>query len=199
MKWLSRLLDAIFRHLYSVCAGIFLFTLSVLLIVMSAQYLGDLIGENVLNNKSIEMLVFSDRNFDKSDTRNIQEFMDAIENNYNLRDCYIKIKKIDTEKRFIPKKGARILVSLDKELMEKLSQERKLMVLDRSIFANRTHKYLEFSKYDEYVLAETTVNHLKVYIAITNAETNSERVKAFRVIDILSDNIMRKVDLQPDV
>ena len=97
------------------------------------------------------------------------------------------IKKIDLTQKFLLKKGARLLVSTNKDFMEKLSQERKLAILDKSMFVQRTHKYIEFSKYDEYVLAETTTNHLKVYIAITNAETNTERTKSFRILNVFSE------------
>ena len=62
MRWISRLLDAIFKHLYTVCAGIFLSALAVLLILMSAQYLGGVISDNVLNNRTIEILLFKDDN-----------------------------------------------------------------------------------------------------------------------------------------
>ena len=197
MRWISRLLDAIFKHLYTVCAGIFLSALAVLLILMSAQYLGGVISDNVLNNRTIEILLFKD-NENKDNNNELDHLFDIIANNYNLRNYHVKVKKIDLTQKFLLKKGARLLVSTNKDFMEKLSQERKLAILDRSMFVQRTHKYIEFSKYDEYVLAETTTNHLKVYIAITNAETNTERTKSFRILNVFSDNFVRKVDLQPD-
>ena len=197
MRWISRLLDAIFKHLYTVCAGIFLSALAVLLILMSAQYLGGVISDNVLNNRTIEILLFKD-NENKDNNNELDHLFDIIANNYNLRNYHVKVKKIDLTKKFLLKKGARLLVSTNKDFMEKLSQERKLTILDKTMFVQRTHKYIEFSKYDEYVLVETTTNHLKVYIAITNAETNTERTKSFRVLNVFSDNFVRKVDLQPD-
>ena len=198
MRWISRLLDAIFKHLYTVCAGIFLSALAVLLILMSAQYLGGVISDNVLNNRTIEILLFKDDKNNDSNSTELDRLFDVIANNYNLRNYHVKVKKIDLTQKFLLKKGARLLVSTNKDFMEKLSQERKLAILDRSMFVQRTHKYIEFSKYDEYVLAETTTNHLKVYIAITNAETNTERTKSFRILNVFSDNFVRKVDLQPD-
>ena len=198
MKWIERFLDAIFKHLYSVCAVILLFVLGVLLIAMSAQYLGDRISKTILNHKSIEMLFFMDYNTDKQNEKDMLELIHSIDNNYNLRPYNIKIRIMDINKNFIPKTGARIIVSVDQNFMEKLANDRKLAVLDHAMFASRTRKYIEFSKYDEYVLAETISNHLKVYIAYTNEETSTEKVKVIKTINALSNNILRKVDLQPD-
>ena len=197
MKWLEKLLDLIFKHMYSVCAGVLFFTLGVLLITMSAQYIGDKIGQNILNHKSIELLFLIDKN-DKENLQNITELIKTIENNYDIRKHHIKIKKINIEDDLPKPKDTKLIITTNKQSMEQLSNKGYLAILDRSAFNSRTHKYLEFSRYDEFVLAETTINNLKIYLAYTNIGNNTEKVKAIKTISTISGNIVRKEDMQPE-
>lgn len=197
MKWLGKILDTAFRNLYSVCSGILLFTIAVLLITMSAQHIGDFISVKVLDKKSTEIIFIVDSNSNKSDIKDIYNLMDAIKNDNNLQKYHLKITKISENDNFL-KKNTAILFTTNKNIIQNLATERKLMILDKSIFADRTHKYVQLSKYSEFALAETTSNHLKIYIGVVSSASNTEKTKLIRTLKAISDCILQKIDLQPD-
>ena len=85
---------------------------------MSAQYLGGVISDNVLNNRTIEILLFKDNENKDGNSAEIDNLFDIIANNYNLRNYHVKVKKIDLTQKFLLKKGARLLVSTNKDFME---------------------------------------------------------------------------------
>ena len=196
MKWIKKIFDKIFKNLYSVCSGIFLSILIVLLTTVSAQYLGNIIGNKILNSKPVEILFFTNSN-NKKENIYVKKIINTINNSNDLKKYRIKIKQIDASQNYSLNQNGKIIFSTQEKIMNNLATAQKLAVLDRSIFDSRTHKYLTYSKYDEYTLAETNDN-FKIYIGILNTDTNIKKVKIFKTLNAISNSILRKIDLQPD-
>lgn len=196
MKWIKKIFDKIFKNLYSICSGIFLSILIVLLTTMSAQYLGDVISNKVLNNKPVEILFFTNKN-DQKENIYVKKIINTINNSNDLKKYRIKIKQIDANENYPLNQNGKIIFSTQKKIMDNFASLQKFTILDRSIFDSRTHEYLTYSKYDEYAIAETNDN-FKIYIGILNAETSTKKVKIFKTLNAISSNILRKIDLQPD-
>ena len=196
MKWLKKVFSKIFKNLHSVCCSIFLSVLIVLLTTMSAQYLGDVMSNKILINKPVEILFFID-NSNQKESAYAKELVKTMNNNSDLKKYHIKIKQLNANQSLSLNENEKIIFSMQKKVMDNLSTAKKLAILNRSIFDNRTQKYLIYSKYDEYVLAETN-NNFKVYIGLLNTKTNIKKIKIFKTLNAISSSVLRKIDLQPD-
>lgn len=197
MKWIKKILNKLFKHLYLTSVAIFSVSLIVLLIVMSAQFLGDRISSVVLNNRSVEVDIVVDKALDKE--YSMKKLEKAIEEDYDLKKHNIKIKLVDIKddinKSF--SKG-KIIFSNEKDTFLNFISKHKISILERSTFPDRSRMYLEFSKYDEYVVADTVIDNLRIYIGIVDAETNLEKTKINRTLSAICNSILLKSDLQPD-
>lgn len=187
MRWILKLFDKIYKNLYSFFATIFFCIIFIIFVSLSAQYLGDTIGRKILNSRSIHISVI-----DSNNDVQIKKIIHSIEKNYNLKNSKILVKKIKEDDKKINAGKFEILITQNKELMEKLSIGGKLVVLDRNIFPPHNLPLVDFSKFDEYAEVRIASEDIKFYIAISNNLSNLEKTKAIKAISNISSTILAK-------
>ena len=194
MRWVVKVLNKIFKNLYIFFAWLSLCLLFVIFVSMSAQYIGDGLSRKILNNKSIQMVFFTNQN--EEDNREINKVMTIMKNNPNLKQLKIKIKKDKiTDNVSFKKDKTIIILSNDKQLMENLSQKGLLTSLERGMFS-KSKQYTKYFQYDEYAQITTNYDDIKLYIGyITNEENNNNKIKIISTFQGLN-AILLKQDLE---
>ena len=184
MKWILKLFDTAYRNLYSFFVCVISFIVLIIFVSISSQYIGEQLGQKLLNNKSISMFVFLNKN--EEDNKDLKKFIKKIDSDANLKQFSIKTKKFEIKENNKLGNKTAIIVSKDEQFMEKLAENRVLSVLDRGMFSNSLKQNVQFSKYDEYAIVATNYNNIKIYIGYINKEKNGDKNKIYSVFGALN-------------
>ena len=190
VRWILNLLDKIYKNIYTVFIWLTIGMIFVMLIALSAQYIGDTLSQKILSNRSIELTIVVDN--DVNNKNDLEYFFKSFNRDYNLRKANIKIKKKYANDNNILNEEFSILISKNKDLMENLAKNNKFAVLDKNLFANNVKPFVEYSKYDEYAKVTTIYNNIDIYIAIFSSVSSLEKTKIIKTISMLNDVVFRK-------
>ncbi len=196
MRWLLNLLDRCYKNIYIVFIWLSLCMIFVMFVALSAQYIGDTLSQKIVDDRSIELTIALDA--DPGNMSDLDDFFRSFDRDYNLRRANIRVKKSYTSDDDVLNGKFYILISKDKDLMDKLATNNKLAVLDGSLFPESMRPFVKRSKYDEYAEIETVYRGISIYIAISDSVSNLEKVKIMKTIGILNDVVFRKknIDLE---
>lgn len=190
MHWLVEIFNKIYLNLAKFFGGLAVFIFAVMFIMLSAQYIGDRISGRIISNRSIVLnLVFFKEDFDNKNYYNFAKRM--LENETLKRDkVRVKIKKYGNNKKIIDSEFD-IIITNNKELMEKLSSNKKLRVLNRSVFSVYSKPHLFYSELDDYVKILTNYD-VEVYMGMYNGLSSVQEAKAYSAIESFGKFAVRK-------
>ena len=197
MNWIKRILNGFFKNLYLICVCIFLSALIVLLINMSAQFIGNKISKIVLNNKSVDVVFVTNKNSEK-ETYLINKLVKTINEDCDIKKYNLKLSIVNEENVDILKKNGKIVFFTKKDFFNNFSSKHNISILEHAILPDRTQIYAKFSEYNEYIFVETTIDDFKIYVCVVDVETNLEKLKINKTLNHIFNNILRKMDLQPE-
>ena len=193
MRWIWKFFNIIYKNLTKCLMYILGFFIFVFFTSFSAQYLGETIGERILSNKRINVVIA----YDKKDNEMEHLVKQIIKDNI-LSENHIKFK-ITSNKggKELTKNKFEIVITDTTKLMEELIERKLIGSYPIGTIPIRSKQYIKLSKYGEYVTFETSFGK-SFNIAIASGLDNMEEAKTLSALKLISDNWFRKTTFEPD-
>ena len=177
MRWLLRLLDNMYRNIAKTFSIIAAFLLLGMFISMSAQYVGEEIGTKILTKNEVDFTLIMDKK-DLDISPNYKKMVKELKKNDVIRKMHGKVRTADDESKKVLNAQYDILISHSEDALKKASEQGQLSVLNRELFSDFNNAYMKYSKFSDYIEAETNYG-TTVWIGVSNKLSNMQRVKAF--------------------
>ena len=177
MRWLLRLLDNMYRNIAKTFSIIAAFLLLGMFISMSAQYVGEDIGTKILTKNEVDFTLIMDKK-DLDISPQYKKMIKELKKNDVIRKMHGKVRTADDESKKVLNAQYDILISYSEDALKMASEAGQLSVLNRELFSDFNNAYMKYSKFSDYIEAETNYG-TTVWIGVSNKLSNMQRVKAF--------------------
>ena len=176
MRWLLRLLDSMYRNIAKTFSAIAAFLLLVLFTSMSAQYIGEEIGNKILTKNEVDFTFIMDKkNLDISPQ--YKKMVKELKKHDVIRGMHGKVRTADDESKKVLNAQYDIIISHSEDALKRASEEGQLSVLNRELFSDFNNAYMKYSKFSDYVEADTNYG-TTIWIGVSNKLSNMQKVKA---------------------
>lgn len=194
MRWLLRLLDCMYRNIAKTFSTIAAFLLLVLFTSMSAQYIGEEIGNKILTKNEVDFTFIMDKKgLDISP--NYKKMVKELKNYDVIRKMHGKVRTADDESKKVLNAQYDILISHSEDALKRASEEGQLSVLNKELFSDFNNAYMKYSKFSDYVEADTNYG-TKVWIGVSNKLSNMQKVKALDALQGLVGFAVKQVSIE---
>ena len=189
-----RLLDGMYRNVAKTFSAIAAFLLLVLFTSMSAQYIGEEIGGKILTKNEVDFTFIMDKkNLDISPQ--YKKMVKELKKHDVIRSMRAKIRTADDESKKVLNAQYDVLISYSEEALKRASEEGQLAVLNKELFSAFTNAYMKYSKFSDYIEAETNYG-TTVWIGVSNKLSNMQRVKALDALQVFASFAVKQVSIE---
>lgn len=194
MRWLLLLLDNMYRNVAKTFSTIAAFLLLVLFTSMSAQYIGEEIGGKILTKNEVDFTFIMDKkNLDIGPQ--YKKMIKELKKNDVIRSMRAKIRTADDESKKVLNAQYDVLISYSEEALKRASEAGQLAVLNKELFSDFTNAYMKYSKFSDYIEAETNYG-TTIWIGVSNKLSNMQRVKALDALQGFASFAVKQVSIE---
>ncbi len=176
MRWLLRLLDCMYRNIAKTFSVIAAFLLLVLFTSMSAQYIGEEIGNKILTKNEVDFTFIMDKK-DIDISPQYKKMVKELKKHDVIRGMHGKVRTADDESKKVLNAQYDIIISHSEDALKRASEAGQLSVLNKELFSDFNNAYMKYSKFSDYVEADTNYG-TTIWIGVSNKLSNMQRVKA---------------------
>ncbi len=190
MSWLWQFFSKLYLNIAKTFGYLAIFIFFTFFILFSAQYIGESIAYKILQTKTIIFTFILD---DNDNDVNYHNFVKKIVKDTKLKELNIKPKIVKlTNQKIIASGDFEVIISNNQTLMEDTFNSKGFFqTINNSLFNDNSRPFLEFSKNNEYVKAQTHYN-TDIYLGISHNLSSIQQSKVIVAVKSFGDFVIKK-------